>query len=188
MTEPPESSARAQRRRRRHAHDRDADAVDGHRVEPARAVDEVDHPVDHRGSHLFNGLGLRIKRRSGRTNNGTALSYRFHVIDVNETQRCVARHKNEFSSFFEHHVCGTGNEIVADAGCDPGQGAHAARANDEGVVPCGTGCKRRIKIVFAVCFKRILFIIAVTKFVKPHVFGVVAHHQAHFFALRGKVF
>ncbi len=70
---------------------------------------KVDHPVDHRCSHFFNGLGLRLKRRSSRTNDGTAFSYRFHVIDVNETQWSVARNKNKFSSFFEHYVGGTGD-------------------------------------------------------------------------------
>ena len=53
-------------------------------------------------------------------------------------QRGFARHQDQSTAFFEHHIGGACDQIIGDSAGDLGQGLHRAGGNHHAACPEGT--------------------------------------------------
>ena len=100
---------------------------------------QVEYPIHHGGRNLFGCFGEGVERRGGRANDSTSQRDCLHVANVNEVIGRFSGDQNEFPSFFEYDISGTGNEIAGHAVCDASQRTHGARNDDHRVVLSGAG-------------------------------------------------
>jgi len=69
-----------------------------------------------------------------------AVCARTIFFKMNAAEGRVSDAENEFSSFFEHDVCGARDQVVARAAGDGGQTAHRAGNDEHGVNFIAAGC------------------------------------------------
>src|ERR1700719_3360625 len=76
---------------------------------------------------IVNGLRLMIKRRDRRHDHRSGLLRAHHVFEMDAIERRITNAEHQPTAFFERHIGGTRNEIVACSTGNRGERAHRAR-------------------------------------------------------------
>ena len=92
--------------------------IEQHTVPPVHYVEMniklIDHPHRHVIDHVVETLRMIIESRHWRKYDDAHSRQLQHVFEMYFVQRRLAYDEHQFTSFFENHVGGAMNEIVAD--------------------------------------------------------------------------
>src|SRR5262249_8038951 len=84
--------------------------------------DQIDQVATRPGPVAPAGHGRQYDRAGAR--------HAHHVFEMDQAERCFARHKNQLAPFLQMDVGGPGNQVGGGSGGDGAQGAHATGNDD----------------------------------------------------------
>lgn len=67
------------------------------------------------GNDVVRRLRTLVKRRDRRKDNSAHFGYGGHIADVAEVQRRFPGQQHQAATFFQHHVCRAGEQVVGQA-------------------------------------------------------------------------
>ena len=93
---------------------------------------------------LLDSLGAGIKGRVCRQDGGSRQQQQFQIPDMDEVERGLAGHQDQFSFLFERHIRRAQNQVRPVAVGDASEGAHGAGEDDHRIRGVGAAGEGRI--------------------------------------------
>jgi hypothetical protein len=140
----------------------------------------VQDAADNGVHDLFNCFWMRIEEGIGRKDGGPGQQQQFKVLYLDEVQWGLARHQDELPLFFQNHIGGAQQHVLAVTMSDPANGPHRARYHHHGVRRVRPTGKRRVHALKTMGSDALAQLQSIRQLLGNDGMGVVAQHDVNF--------
>jgi len=109
---------------------------------PEIDIKQIENTAAALRDHFIKRLRARIEGGHRRGDDRPVFGGQCHIADMAGMQGRFTGHQNQTAPFLEHHIGGTGDQIVCDSACHLGQGLHRAGCDDHAACAERSRCNR----------------------------------------------